>query len=231
MADRPTDAKCQSVDCAPHVAEANESPDKPFFEWTNELRFQWYMERRNGYSAGARDSYQRYDQTIATVSAGAIVLSITFLKDVGFVAPSIPFLYASWFAFLLAGGASLISLRTSADCDIENLSQLERLRNTGNYDGTKAQRVGAATVRLNNFSLGAFVFGILLMMIFAFMNYEVLDRDSGANVRKTQLTTRDGQRRKLEPANTSAAPPIISLPATKSPSGSQNATQMTRLQE
>jgi hypothetical protein len=132
------------------------------------------MQRRNGYSAGARDSYQRYDQTIATVSAGAIVLSITFLKEVGYTALSIPFLYGSWFTFLIAGGASLISLRTSADCDIENLFQLEQLCATGRTDPTKAKRLGALTVRLNRASLTTFVFGILLMMIFAFMNFSVL---------------------------------------------------------
>ena len=132
------------------------------------------MQRRNGYSSGARDSYQRYDQTIATVSAGAIVLSITFLKDIGYTALSIPFLYASWLTFLIAGGASLISLRTSADCDIENLFQLEQLCATGEANSVRAKRLGALTVTLNRVSLTTFVLGILLMMIFAFTNFSVL---------------------------------------------------------
>ena len=147
----------------------------PWFEWTNELKFNWYMQRRSGYSAGARDSYQRYDQTIAGVSAGAIVLSITFLKDVGYAAPSIPFLYLSWLAFLVAGGASLTSLRTSADTDIERLHQLETLCATGRSDETRARRLGRWTVRLNHLSLFAVILGILFMMSFAAVNYRVLD--------------------------------------------------------
>lgn len=157
-------------------AAAEPAPEeKPWFDWSNDLKFQWYMEWRNGYSAGARDSYSRYDQTIAGVSAGAIVLSITFLKDLGYTPTSLKLLYASWIVFLVAGGASLYSLRTSADCDIENLTQLENLRKTGKIKPERAKSLGRKTVVLNRISLGSFVLGILLVILFAFANYSVLE--------------------------------------------------------
>ncbi|MEA2465086.1 MAG: hypothetical protein QOJ98_2833 [Acidobacteriota bacterium] len=146
------------------------------FPWNDERAFEWYMAKRTGYSNGARDSYSRYDQTIASVSAGAIVLSITFLKDIGYTAWSIPWLYASWIAFLVAGGASLFSLRTSADFDIEQLSDLEALRDgiVTKSEDRKATEYGKRTVMLNKYSLGFFVAGVFLAIMFALINYPVL---------------------------------------------------------
>jgi hypothetical protein len=209
MADELKHAAIEKSDIPPRDAErtpADATTEAPWFDWTNELRFEWYMQRRNGYSSGARDSYQRYDQTIATVAAGAIVLSITFLKDIGYTEISIPFLYASWIAFLAAGGASLISLRTSADCDIERLHQLERLRATGKCNEEKAQRLGTLTVKLNHVSISAFVVGVLLMMIFAFTNYSVF-RKPTPQVATTQKGTASVQPASAIPAKSSRTTP------------------------
>lgn len=171
---------------------------KPLYEATDDLKFQWYMERRKGYSSGARESYQRYDQTIATVSAGAIVFSITFLKDIGHTSQSLPWLFASWFAFLVAGGVGLMSLRTSADGDMERLAGLEALK--GGDDHTeyekRGQRLGQLTVLLNTVSLWSFLFGIFLMMIFAYVNVSNL-RGSGCPPTETAA-----------PANAASSAPI-----------------------
>jgi len=164
---RPADTDTLST-AAPSTDEAK----TPLYEATDEHRFQWYMERRKGYSAGARESYQRYDQTIAAVSAGAIVLSITFLKDIGHSPQSLPWLLLSWGAFLSAGGAGLMSLRTSADCDMQHLNALEALKDGNDCSGDedKAGSLGKLTVLLNNVSLVSFLLGILLMMVFACVN-------------------------------------------------------------
>jgi hypothetical protein len=170
-------------------APRNTPPADTLFEWTEDRKFEWYLTRRSGYSSGARDSYSRYDQTIASVSAGAIVLSITFLKDIGYTSQSIPWLYGSWISFLAAGGLSLYSLRTSADSDIERLAELERLvrgkkPEIPEKDGkTRAEKLGESTVLLNRASLGFCLLGITLAMMFAFLNYPLF----GSPIRKEEF--------------------------------------------
>src|SRR5437899_11310201 len=53
------------------------------FEFTDERKFQLYAERRKGYSEAAREAYARFHQTIIGLSAGAVILSVTFSKDIG----------------------------------------------------------------------------------------------------------------------------------------------------
>lgn len=196
---------------------------KPWFDWTNDLKFEWYMQRRNGYSAGARDSYSRYDQTIAGVSAGAIVLSMTFLKDLDYTPESLRLLYASWIVFLIAGGASLYSLRTSADHDIEHLFQLEKLRKTGKINDAKAKELGRKTVFLNRVSLFSFVLGIFLIILFAFANYSVLEAKNW-QAKEQEAQEKEGQEPPEPPASSpeNAAPRQLSrnpLPAPAPPPG------------
>jgi len=162
----------KSAENLPPTPPPEPAAKKPLYEATDDRKFQWYMEKRKGYSSGARESYQRYDQTIATVSAGAIVLSITFLKDIGHTPTSLPWLVASWIAFLVAGGVGLWSLRTSADSDIQRLAALEAIRIGDDYTEfeNKGTRLGELTVLLNKISIWAFMLAILLMMIFAYVN-------------------------------------------------------------
>jgi hypothetical protein len=211
---------------SPSKRPAPPSAPKTLFEWNDDRTFEWYLTRRTGYSTGARDSYSRYDQTIASVSAGAIVLSITFLKDVGYTPTSIPWLYASWIAFLVAGGASLYSLRTSADSDIERLSQLELLCKGKETNETKATQLGQRTVKLNQASFVFFLAGILLAIMFAFVNYPVLGGKEWLPIEKPAATPayQKSDPRALAPAPKDPAPMPKPLPATSKDSSSKKSS-------
>ena len=147
---------------------------KPYIDWTDERKFQWFLNRRTGYSTGARESYSRYDQTIAGFSAGTIVLSITFLKEIGYTAWSIPFLYLAWIAFLVAVWYGLLSLRTSGDHDLEQITQLENLCMHGKRDMTRTQGLGVEITKYNKIAVRSFMAGIVLAVIFAFVNFPLL---------------------------------------------------------
>lgn len=227
---------CVAVGCLVSKPGKNPAPrptpkPKTLFEWDDERLFQWYLSRRSGYSTGARDSYSRYDQTIASVSAGAIVLSITFLKDIGYSPTSIPWLYGSWIAFLFSGGFSLFSLRTSADTDIENLYQLENMCKGAKIDDSKARLLGKQTERLNQASLGFVVTGILLAMIFAVINYSTLGGSRWPNneVRQPQTVEVHVIMDKLQPETSQnrSQPSQSETPAAPEVSSSRKAAEST----
>jgi hypothetical protein len=111
-------------------------------------KFELYMEQRKGYTQGARDAYQRFDQTIVALSGGSIVLSITFMKDIGHIPQSLSWLFASWGFFLVASLCALISLLTSGEADRERRAQLDCLVETGDCDESKAERLGRITIGL-----------------------------------------------------------------------------------
>lgn len=147
---------------------------KPYIDWTDERKFQWFLNRRTGYSTGARESYSRYDQTIAGFSAGTIVLSITFLKEIGYTAWSIPFLYLAWVAFLIAVWYGLLSLRTSGEHDLEQISQLENLCMDRKRDMRRTQELGRDITKYNKIAVRSFMAGIVLAVVFAFVNFPLL---------------------------------------------------------
>jgi hypothetical protein len=144
------------------------------FEFTDDRKFELYMQQRKGYQDGARDAYQRFDQTVVALSGGTIVLSITFLKDIGHVPWSIPWLIASWAAFLVASYSAFVSLRTSGESDRERLKQLDCSVENGVCDETEAKRLSAKTVKLNERSLRFCIAGVILILIFALQNFVVM---------------------------------------------------------
>jgi hypothetical protein len=142
----------------------------PPFEFTDDRAFELYIEQRKAYIQGARDAYQRFDQTIVALSGGSIILSVSFMKDLGFLPPSLPCLFASWGCFVIATLCAFISLLTSGEGDRERVNQLELLVNTGISDETRADRLGRVTARLNYSGLVFCIAGVLLIIAFGTYN-------------------------------------------------------------
>lgn len=159
------------------------------FEFTDDRKFQLYMQQRKGYQDGARDAYQRFDQTVVALSGGTIVLSITFLKDIGHVAWSIPWLVGSWAAFLGASYCAFVSLRTSGESDRERMTQLDCQVESGVCDESRAERLGAETERLNKWALRLCIAGVVVIMAFALQNFVVMG--GGLWLKRQSLTVRN----------------------------------------
>ena len=147
--------------------DASDAAPVPPFEFTDERRFELYMEERKGYATGARDAYQRFDQTIVGLSAGAIVVSISFMKDFGRTPGSLPWLFASWAFFLIASLCAFLSLLTSGEADRERKKQLDCLAESGECDESKADSLGFKTVWLNYIALTMCILGVALIIVFA----------------------------------------------------------------
>jgi hypothetical protein len=128
------------------------------------------MQQRQGYAAGARDAYQRFDQTIIALSAGSIVLSISFMKDIGHLPDSLPWLFGSWTCFLIASLSAFLSLLTSGEADRERIKQIDCLVGTGTCDEAVAERLGRTTSRLNYTALSFCIIGVILIIVFATYN-------------------------------------------------------------
>lgn len=159
-----------AVTAAPLSApETPTAPTTPF-QSTEERRFELYMHERENYTKGARDAYQRFDQTIVALSGGSIVLSITFMKDIGHIPSSLPWLFAAWGSFLVASLCAFISLLTSAETDRERRKQLDCTAWEGQCDETKAERFGRITTGLNYAALTTCILGVILIIVFATYN-------------------------------------------------------------
>jgi hypothetical protein len=124
------------------------------------------LEQRNIIAAAEADTQKSHDQAILTLSSAAIGLSLT-LKPKVLHPPSACALYGSWILFVVAIICTLFSFRA-------NVAALRR--QADNFDDALAN-IGLATqpkpthgergAVLSNGASFAFVFGIILLLIFA----------------------------------------------------------------
>ncbi|MEA2240293.1 MAG: hypothetical protein QOC81_5017 [Thermoanaerobaculia bacterium] len=165
MTDRPVVEPLPELQSA--IPTADEEPT-PVLEFTPERKFELYLQQRKDYSDGARDAYQRFDQTIVALSGGSIVLSITFLKDIGHTPESLPWLFRSWGCFLFASLCAFISLLTSGEYHRKQLQELDCLMANGHC---KEPRVLSwITARLNFVALFFCILGVALIIVFSRLN-------------------------------------------------------------
>jgi hypothetical protein len=154
-------------------------------EFTDDRRFQLYLQQRKGFGAGARDAYQRFDQTIAALSGGSIVVSITFFKDIGHSPESLPWLFGSWICFLVASLCAFISILTSGEAHLNEIQQLDCLVLSGTCDESKAESLRKTTRRLNYFALTFCIVGVVLIIVFATQNLLHMGGDPWTDAKRT----------------------------------------------
>jgi hypothetical protein len=170
------------------------------FEFTEERRFQLYAERRKGYSEAARDAYTRFHQTLIGLSAGGVILSITFAKEIGRAPESIPWLVWGWFGILAGGAATFAALITSGEADRERIRQIDCLATTSKCDETRANRLGTITVVLNWIATFLCLLGIALLVKFATIN---ISKPGGDHWRQEKAVPAN----QAAPSSTAAPPP------------------------
>ncbi len=133
-----------------------------------------YLEERKLLIEAERETAQQFDKAILTLAAGALALSITFMQQ---IVPhpkseSIYPLIGAWISFCLSMLLTLISFLTSqAACrrqrDIldEEMSQINK-----KSSGTKDNKAAFWTNQLNYFSIGFFILGVILLIVFSAIN-------------------------------------------------------------
>lgn len=121
-----------------------------------------------------RDTAQQFDKAILTLAAGALALSITFINQ---IAPqpkpySIYWLIIAWSFFCLSLLSTLISFLTSqAACRKQrDILDEEILQSNKKCSNTKDNKAAFWTNLLNYFSIGFFILGVILLIVFSAMN-------------------------------------------------------------
>ena len=72
-----------------------------------------YREERKLLIDAEREASRSFDKTLITLSAGALVLSVTFVRDLKFVPDDNWKIYVAWFAFILSLLTIMISFLLS----------------------------------------------------------------------------------------------------------------------
>lgn len=117
-----------------------------------------------------RETAQQFDKSILTLAAGSLALSITFIDK---IAPhpkdsSIFYRIIAWIFFCLSLLFTLVSFLTSQAACRKQLEILDD--DILGKESRKDNSPALWTNRLNYLSIGAFIFGILTLVIFCTVN-------------------------------------------------------------
>jgi len=132
----------------------------------------FYSQREKALDSLA-DAYKSYDQALITLSAGALGVSVSFVKD--FVPKPLPytstFLCLSWVGFGLSLVLILASFRSSQEAIDRNIElQDESFRRHGQpVDGENPAL--ERTKFYNKWSFRAFMAGVAFLVLFSILNY------------------------------------------------------------
>ncbi|MDP3297162.1 MAG: hypothetical protein Q8N09_06150 [Thermodesulfovibrionia bacterium] len=133
-----------------------------------------YLEERKLLIEAERETAQQFDKAILTLAAGALALSITFIQQ---IAPnpkseSIYYLIGAWISFCLSMLLTLISFLTSQKACRRQRDLLDEEISQSNKkcSNTKDNKAAFWTNLLNYFSIGFFILGVALLIVFSAIN-------------------------------------------------------------
>jgi len=128
--------------------------------------YQVYLDERKMLIYAERETAQQFDKAVLTLAAGALALSITFIKH---IAPnpkeeSLWFLTAVWVCFSVSILSTLVSFLTSQAACRKYRHLLD------SKSATLIPEAATATNVLNYSSIGFFIFGVLFLVFFTSVN-------------------------------------------------------------
>ena len=135
-----------------------------------------YLEERKSLIEFKFEESRLFDKAILTLAAGALGLSLTFVRQ---IAPepdswTKPILAASWGSFSLSLLCTLISFLTSQYACSKQIEILEEEYLKADDSPKKKPKLrnlwGAYTRKLNWVSIALFIIGAILLSIFGFAN-------------------------------------------------------------
>jgi len=136
-----------------------------------------YLEERRLLIEAESQSVQSFDKAMLTLSAGALALSITFIRELAPEPKNLCCLYLTWASFCLSLLSTLASFLTSQSSmrrqrDILDASQEERdSKDDGvNIGGSQRNVWIPITKWLNCFAIMFFVVGVFCLAAFAAAN-------------------------------------------------------------
>ena len=138
-------------------------------ETVQRIDYSTYLDERRTLVSSELDVAGRFDKSILTLSGGALLLSMTFVKDIASKPHNTWTLFISWLLLAIAISSMLVSLLTSQSalrCQRDLLDEtLER-----QPQGSSNNRLGAATHRLNIASIVVFIAALSFLSVFIYVN-------------------------------------------------------------
>jgi hypothetical protein len=139
----------------------------------NNEEYQIYLEERTQLITAERDTAKQFDKAILTLSAGALALSITFIKQIASQPKqnSIYWLIAAWSFFCLSLLSTLISFLTSqAACRNQREILDGDIAKKDDSELVHKNKASSWTNTLNYFSIITFILGVVSLIIFSAIN-------------------------------------------------------------
>jgi hypothetical protein len=136
----------------------------------NQEEYQVYLEERKQLVEAERKTAQQFDKIITTLAAGALALSITFIYQIAPQPKSYSkyFLIGAWISFCFSLLSTLISFLTSQAACREQRDILDK--DMSGKNNNKPNNAASWTNRLNYFSIGFFIFGVIFLIVFSTIN-------------------------------------------------------------
>jgi hypothetical protein len=173
--------------------------------------YQQYLDERKLLIDGERAAGEGFDKTLLTLCAGAIALSVTFVEKVGSAGTFKPLLYVSWtilvFGLLLNVRAFL--LRQYSYNRLLDMNDDLFIRGTTILQNPFRTRSG----NFNLYSFWCFVLGIVLLLLFAGVNYQASSREA-SQPERTVITVegKKGLLAKIFGESMAVGPNVVKLP-------------------
>jgi len=153
--------------------ENPENPENTPAQADDALRWQLYNDQKKQAWEDIQSSTDSYDQSLLTLSSGALGLSIAFIKDIVPLqdATWLPLLYASWLTFGLCILTTVVSFQVAIKAQNENLRvsykyYIERDDSYGQEQGKHSKRLSWCTMLAGIL----FVLALTCTIIFAIEN-------------------------------------------------------------
>lgn len=131
-------------------------------------------EHRKFLLAADQKAQEDFDKTVLSLSGGALGISLVFLKDIVGPTPVLwPSLLASaWSCWGLSTLATLVSYHLSHRGLVRKIEDLDASISGAPRDAARPNRAEWLTARLSLAGATAFAVGVILIAVFAFLNFQ-----------------------------------------------------------
>jgi len=138
--------------------------------------YELYIEQRTLLTNLQLDASKVFDRTLTALSAGALVLSVTFIGEIAPhpVTGSTYYIILSWISFGVALIAILIALYCSQKGSKAHIKELDRKYKENEWKEFESQWYKCTNI-FNIVSIIAFINGIALFIVFSYINLPVID--------------------------------------------------------
>ena len=159
----------------------------------NSLDYNVYLEERKSLIDAKREGIRSFDKAILTLAAGALGLSLTFIRQ---IVPDIKsgtmfMLICAWSSFCISILSTLISFLTSQSACSRQIEIMEAKYFDDNSDMSEKvnykNKPAIWTERLNKYSIFIFIIGVILLVTFSSVNLSPIKEETMADKKKERI--------------------------------------------